>query len=128
MSYTSKYGTLCRGKTDIGTEIRQQLKFEGHSSDSYQLMFLTTMNHHKISKEHQIMVETLHLICERNLARYEEDAASLREQDVLHMKSYIHHVQNPRYGLTTQKRESTYNRTKRCLLELGVDSGFFHEQ
>ena len=126
VSYASKYGTLCQGKTDMGTVLRQQLAYQGKESDSHQWMFLNAMNHLKISKEYQMMGQVLRDISECNIERFQFSPKSLTAEDILHMKSYIHHVQNPRYGLTHEKKSLFYQEVKKFLLGSGVDSSYFH--
>jgi hypothetical protein len=133
-SYASKYGSFCLGTTDIGTLLTQQLRYEGHSPASHQWKFLEAMYQHKVSKEYQLMNDMLCDLCETNIKRHRnnsmpsttESSMSLNTSDILHMKSYIHHIQNPRYGLTRHKAGRVYQETKKCLLELGVAPDYFH--
>jgi len=118
-SYASKYGNFCQGTIDIGTLLTQQLLFEGHSRQSHQWQFLEAMNQHKIAKEYQLMGDILRDICESNIQR-KLNGSTLTSSDVLHMRSFVHHTQNPRYGLANHKAGRVFQETKQCLLELGV--------
>lgn len=120
-SFSSKYGSMCQGKTDIGSDLRQQLQYEGFSADSHEWKFLEAMNLHKISKDYQEMGSILKIISENNVRKFRNAPDSLTEKDIIHMKSYIHHIQNPRYGLYYLKKEPSYQHVKDCLLACNIE-------
>jgi len=125
-SSSNKYGNACKGVTDIGSLLRQQLQYEGYGPESNQWKFVEALYMHKESKEYQLMGDILRDICRSNVARYHHDSNSISLSDILQMKSYIHHVQNPRYGLVSEKTGQIFGQTKKCLLELGVEEAYFH--